>query len=197
MNNTPTNYYCRHGSRPIMERSRGSPDVWSPKDLSGTSFRGQQICQPRDDLYSLPESWTPSYSDNEGDDYSIMDGRSVFDDLSAPRQLIVPPASTSSQHVSGRTPVSTAPTRSRAAVTQQRQPGVVSMLQEQQGLLHQIFSKQKKQREIVEDNRKRIEEVERSLKSAIDEWSNSMASTVSSSLVWERKRTITRDLTVL
>ena len=47
-------------------------------------------------------------------------------------------------------------------------------------LLHEIFSEQKKLREIVEENRQRIEEVEKSLKSATDEWSNSTASTVSS-----------------
>ena len=64
----------------------------------------------------------PSYSDDDGEDYS-MDDHSVFNELSAPRrdQLIVSPASTS-QLVSGR-----APTRSRATVTPQRQPGIVTM----------------------------------------------------------------------
>ena len=138
----------------------------------------------------------PSYSDDDGEDYGILDGRSVYEDAAAPlhNQLIVSPSSTS-QLVSGRAPISTAPARSRA--TPQRQPGIVSMLQEQQGLLHKIFNEQKNLREIVEDNTKRIEEVERSLTSAIDEWSSSTASAPSSSPAWERKRTVTRDLTVI
>ena len=86
---------------------------------------------------------------------------------------------------------------SRATVTPKRQPGIVAMLQEQQGLLHQIFNEQQKLRAIVEENRKRIEEVEQGLKSVTDEWSNSTASAVSSSPAWERKRTVTRDLTVI
>ena len=198
MNNTPTNFYRRHGARPIKERSRGSPDVRAPEDLSRTSFRGQQTYQPRDDLFTLPESRMPSYSDDDGEDHSLMDDHSVLNDYSAPRpnQLIVTPASTG-QLLSGRAPMRTAPTRSRATVTPQRQPGIVAMLQEQQGLLHQILNEQQKLREIVEENKRRIEEVEKGLKSVTDEWSNSTASAVSSSPAWERKRTIPRDLTVI
>ena len=140
----------------------------------------------------------PSYSDDDDEDESSMDNYSVLNESSAPprNQLIVSPTSTC-QLLSGRTPMSTAPPRSRATVTPQRPPGVVAMLQEQQGLLHQIFNEQQKLREIVEENRKKIEEVEKGLKSATDEWSNSTASAVSSSPAWERKRTITRDLTVI
>ena len=47
--------------------------------------------------------------------------------------------------------MSTAITFSHATVTAQRQPGIVAMLQEQQGLLHPIFNEQQKLREIVED----------------------------------------------
>lgn len=197
MNNTPTNFYRRHGARAIMDRSRGSPDVRAPEDLSRTSFRGQQSYQPRDDLYSLPESRMASYSDDDDEDYS-MDNLRVFKESSAPRrtQLIVSPAGTS-QLVSGQVTMCTAPTRSRSTVTPQRQPGIVAMLQQQQGLLHEIFTQQKELRELMEENRRRIDELEKNLKSATDEWANSAASAVSSSPAWERKRTITRDLTVI
>ena len=97
-----------------------------------------------------------SYSNNDGEDYS-MDNLRVFNESSAPRrtQLIVSPAGTS-QLVSGRVPMCTAPTRSRSTVTLQRQPGIVAMLQQQQGLLNEIFSEQKKKlRELVEENRGR------------------------------------------
>ena len=59
------------------------------------------------------------------------------------------------------------------------------------------MTEQQKLQEVVEENKKRIEEVEESLKLVTDELSNSAASAVSSSSMVERKRTVTKDLTVI
>ena len=78
-----------------------------------------------------------------------------------------------------------------------RQTNIIAMLQEQQSLLQQLLTDQQKLWESVEENKKRIEEVEESLKLGTDGLSNSAASAVSSSPTVERKRTVTRDLTVI
>ena len=68
--------------------------------------RGQEIYQPNDDLFILPQSRLPRYSDDDVDDSFVDD--SVLRESPAPRlnQFVVSPASTG-QVLSSRSPIAT------------------------------------------------------------------------------------------